>query len=316
MIAIGGYFELELRNGETYHPTAIKLNTGRNALEYILRERKYDKIHLPYFTCDVILEPLKKLNISFKFYSINDQFEPILEVENIPENEGFILNNYFGLKDDLIYKYRNFSTLIVDNSQAFFSKPLKNVDTFYSPRKFFGIPDGGYLYINVNSQMQMKRDISSDRFEHLLLRTEKGAEAGYRSFQINDENLEEQPILAMSLITEKLLKSIDYNFVINRRCNNFKLLNQGLRKHNQFTHILKSDDVPMVYPFWSKNKSIREALSSQLIFTAVYWPNVKNWCEPQTLEYRLADEVVYLPVDQRYGADEMNKILKIINDEL
>ena len=33
--AIGGYFELELRNGAHYHKDAIRLNTARNCFEYV-----------------------------------------------------------------------------------------------------------------------------------------------------------------------------------------------------------------------------------------------------------------------------------------
>ena len=33
-MSIGGYFELELPQGEEYHKNAIRLNTGRNAFEY------------------------------------------------------------------------------------------------------------------------------------------------------------------------------------------------------------------------------------------------------------------------------------------
>lgn len=41
MKAIGGYFELELPYSEEYHKNALRLNTGRNAFEYILRSKKY-----------------------------------------------------------------------------------------------------------------------------------------------------------------------------------------------------------------------------------------------------------------------------------
>ena len=61
MKTLGGYFELELRKGDHYHKTAIKLNTGRNAFEYLLRAKQYQKVYMPYFTCDVMLEPIKKL---------------------------------------------------------------------------------------------------------------------------------------------------------------------------------------------------------------------------------------------------------------
>lgn len=60
---IGGYIPLELSKGELYYPDLIALNTGRNALEYVLRIRKYTTIYLPYYTCEVLLEPLRKLNV-------------------------------------------------------------------------------------------------------------------------------------------------------------------------------------------------------------------------------------------------------------
>ena len=44
--AIGGYFSLELPYNEygEYHRDAIRLNTGRYCLEYVLRVKKYTKI--------------------------------------------------------------------------------------------------------------------------------------------------------------------------------------------------------------------------------------------------------------------------------
>ena len=63
MEPIGGYFSLELPHYGEYHKDAIRLNTGRNCLEYILRVRNYKKVYIPYYTCDVVLEPFKKLGI-------------------------------------------------------------------------------------------------------------------------------------------------------------------------------------------------------------------------------------------------------------
>ena len=74
--SIGGYFGLELRSKE-FHKDAIRLNTGRNALEYILLANSYKK-YLPCFTCNVLLEPIKKLNIQVVFYSINKSLNQYL----------------------------------------------------------------------------------------------------------------------------------------------------------------------------------------------------------------------------------------------
>ena len=58
MKSIGGFFSLELpinSKGELY-PTAIKLNSGRACLEYVLRLHNYSKIYLPFYTCQVVLD--------------------------------------------------------------------------------------------------------------------------------------------------------------------------------------------------------------------------------------------------------------------
>ncbi|MFW5983430.1 MAG: hypothetical protein ACOCQ4_02930, partial [bacterium] len=60
MNPIGGYFELELNKGEEFHKNALKLNTGRNAFEYVILEKQYKKVWLPYYMCDVMLEPLNR----------------------------------------------------------------------------------------------------------------------------------------------------------------------------------------------------------------------------------------------------------------
>ena len=81
MNPIGGYFELELPNFSEYHRNAIRLNTGRNALEYILRVREYKRIFIPYFTCDVLLQPIRKLGLQFEFYRIDDNLEAMFNFE-------------------------------------------------------------------------------------------------------------------------------------------------------------------------------------------------------------------------------------------
>jgi hypothetical protein len=117
MKAIGGYFELELRKGEEYHQKAIRLNTGRNALEFILRSRKYSKVFIPYYTCDVILEPFDKLDVKYEFYSIDKNFEPILDCTQIKTDEGFLYTDYFGLKNSFVIKLsEQCRNLIIDNS--------------------------------------------------------------------------------------------------------------------------------------------------------------------------------------------------------
>ena len=317
MKAIGGYFELELTKSKEYHKNALCLNTGRNALEYILKANSYRKIYIPYFTCDVLLQPIQKLGVKLEFYTIDEQFEPVFNYSILKEDECFLYTNYFGLKDSFIKtmpsKCKN---LVIDNAQSFYSKPIDNIDTFYSPRKFFGLTDGAYLYSNKEIVEKLSKDLSYERFEHLLKRIDQNAEEGYNVFTLNDEKLNNLPILKMSNLTRRILESIDYSSIAKQRIENYIYLDKKLKASNRLKIDFNQNQVPMVYPYWSKDKNLRQRLMENKIYTASYWANVKNWCEKESLENRLTGEVVFLTVDQRYGEEEMNLIIDIINQKL
>lgn len=313
MRAIGGYFELELNKKEEYHTSAVKLNTGRNALEYILTAKKYKKLYLPFYTCDVILQPLQKLSINYEFYHINELFEPLFEISLIKDDEAFLYTNYFGLKDSFIREYKNIcKNLIVDNAQAFFSDPCEDVDTFYSPRKFFGVPDGAYLYTNVKLSVSLEKDVSFQRFEHLLRRIDLGAEKGYSSYLDTEKLLDHQPIMEMSNLTYSILNSIDYEYVAKKRRDNFLYLHDNLGKLNQLKFELESDLVPMVYPFLPNKEGIRMILLKNRVYTAQYWAVLSQWVHSQCIEYKYSNELLHLPIDQRYSKGELNKIIDLV----
>lgn len=313
MKAIGGYFELELNKKEEYHLDAIRLNTGRNAFEYLLLANSYTKVYLPFFTCDVLLEPLKKHQIVYEFYNIDEQFEPLFDYNIVQSNEIFLYTNYFGLKDNFIKTLANkFKKLIIDNSQSFYSKPIDGIDTFYSPRKFFGIPDGAYLYSNKKLEIFLEKDTSFNRCSHLLKRMDSNAESGYEDFTVNDVSLRNQDIKEMSNLTQSLLSAIDYRVSADKRMQNFNVLHQALKETNKLQIDISNIGVPMVYPYWTENQNLRQKLLDNKVYTAIYWNNVKQWAMSGTLENRFVDEIVYLPLDQRYDFCDIGTITELI----
>ncbi len=311
--AIGGYFGLELPFLKEYYENQIRLNSGRNALEYILIANEYEKIYIPFFTCDVLLEPLKKVKIKFQFYNIDENFEPIINFNLIENNAVFLYTNYFGLKDDFIEMLtKKCANLIIDNAQSFFSEPLQGVDTFYSPRKFFGLPDGAYLFSNKVLKDKFKKDNSINRFSHLLKRIDNSAEDGYSDFAKNDLSLVNQPILEMSNLTKRLLQSIDYEYISNKRISNFNYLHENLKHLNKLNLNKNKNQVPLVYPLWTENEKLIIILNQNKIYTATYWPNVLHCTNEEMLEHKLTKQLIHLPVDQRYSKVELDFIIDLI----
>ena len=69
----------------------------------------------------------------------------------------------------------------------------------------------------------------------------------------------------------------------------------------------------MVYPFLAPIKGLREKLIENKIFVARYWPNVLDWTTKDDIEYLLAYQMQPLPVDQRYGEEDVEKLISLIN---
>lgn len=313
MEPIGGYFSLELSQHEEYHKDAIRLNTGRNCLEYILRAREYKKVYIPYYTCDVVLEPFKKLGIPYEYYHIDIHFE-IRDCFTLKDGEALLYTNYYGLKqhyvEQLAEKVGN--RLIVDNTQAFYAKPIEGIDTFYTCRKFFGVPDGAYLYTDKHLEEELDYDQSYERMLSLTKRIDLSPEAGYQDFRDTSKVLVGQTVKRMSKLTQRMMQGIDYVAVAQRRRTNYQILQDALGKENNLELPLEEDAVPMVFPYLVPVKGLREKLIENKIFVARYWPNVLDSTKKEDIDYLLAYQMQPLPIDQRYSEHEMKSIIEVI----
>lgn len=306
--AIGGYFELELRKGAHYHKDAIRLNSGRNCFEYILRARGCRKVYMPYYTCQVMFDTAKAAGVEIAYYSINEQLE-LVTLPQLQKGEAILYTNYYGLKQRYVEKLAKYygEQLIIDNAQAFFANPVAGIDTFYSPRKYFGVPDGGYLYTNARLYIDIPQTESISRMTHLLKRIEQGAEAGYADYQEAEASLDNRPIERMSKLTEALLCSIDYAEVAASRKCNFEYFSQQLGQSNLINLPLEPDAVPMVYPYWTGDAGVQKRLIENKIFIATYWPNVRENCGLETI---LKSNLLPLPIDQRYK--QLDALIRLI----
>lgn len=305
--SIGGYFELEIHHGDEFHNNAVRLNTARNSLRYIIKAYNIKKLYVPEYTCPVVWDAVAAENCEMAFYPISTSFMPDMD---FPENAYILYTNYFGICSDnvktLCGKYPN---LIVDNSHSFYSS-REGLASFNSARKFFGVPDGSYLFSDKIIQDGISQDISWQRASHLLIRTDQGPQNGYSTFQKNEEELSCIPISFMSKLTLELLRGIDYNNIAEIRRSNYLYLHEKLGEINECQKQLGAGDIPMVYPFIYTRKSLRTMLIEKNIFVPNYWHGQKDEKFGRTLERFLTA----LPIDQRYSQDDMDQIVSCLLD--
>jgi hypothetical protein len=318
---IGGYFgfekELFLQESPSVYPL---VDCGRSALFWILNDSRPEKIYLPFFSCHVLLDVLRQLNIRWEFLSLNSDFE----VEQIPflrENEVLIYINFFGLKEAYAKKLsvQLGTQVIIDNTHSLFSSGYESSWSFNSLRKFFGLPDGAQILGPKGTSADINHlEVNSHyRFEHLTKRLEGCVEEGYAIFKENEAmTWKHRSCRQISNMGRLLFSGLDSAYVREQRRSNFYFLHKALGSTNQLSASLFSDPeaVPFSYPYLPFRPIEHESLWDAKIFAPKLWPECIG---PQTEffnEHRWASSILHLPIDHRYSEDEMGRILSVIED--
>ncbi|WP_158860038.1 hypothetical protein [Lunatibacter salilacus] len=317
---IGSFLELDLVDfGEYYNQSNIvRLNSARAGIYHAIVSFGLDEIHIPYYMCSSVSNFLNFKGIRVNYYNIDNQLLPL--VEKNQESSCFLLVNYFGLFSDkkLLTVGKRFNNVIVDNSQAFFTKPINNSNflNVYSTRKFFGVPDGCYVIGENNIDIKYEEDKSSETSLFLFKRIEVGSSYSYETRMLNEKRIDNSDIMSMSKLTHKLLQSIDYKSIKNKRKNNFNLANNLFSYFNEFDFsVLKSDEaIPMVYPLVIRDESLMVKLQNKNIYTGRWWNHVLRHNGSNEFEGFLSRFMLPIPIDQRYGNHEFEYILKQLND--
>lgn len=314
--AIGGYFELELPvKGQVPHAKSVRFQSARAAFLALLRARQPDKIWMPTYICDAMVSPLRNETMPCSWYNVDNNFA-VHNAVQIGPNDVLLYVNYFGICDGHVEELlQRFSPqqIVLDFSQSFFSPPRNEaLATIYSPRKFFGIPDGGILVSQMPMSQPMNRDDESfGRLAHLIRRLGDSPESGYDDFCRAEESLSNCEPKGMSELTERILRSIDFDLVRERRNENFAYLHRKLRDLNPLRIDFDDGFAPMCYPFVSTSASLKSNLIANRIFIPTYWPEALARVQGQ-FPRNYVECLVPLPVDQRYGTSDMDRIASFV----
>jgi hypothetical protein len=312
---IGGYFELELpQERAPVHREAHRFQSARSAFLALLRGARPRRVWMPHYLCDSMYAPLRAAGVDFVQYSLDQQFGIAGELDLEPGDWLYYVN-YFGVcgsQADRIIRQYGSSRVVIDNCQAFYEPVRECVATIYSPRKFFGLPDGGLLITACPVPVPEAFDNQSKlRTEHLIARLAAGPEAGYAAYQRAEQSLEALEPKRMSRLTDRILASIDLAAAQSARKRNFALLHEMLGRWNTLPIDPAQIDGPLCYPLVVDCPTLRQALIAERVFVATYWSDVLETVTSGSQEEFWVKNLLPLPCDQRYGASDMTRIAVI-----
>ena len=314
---LGGAFGLELPEYNNFPygeaPGCAWVNSGRAAFECLLHSMpRPQRVLVPRFVCDTVLEPLLRQKLTIERYPISEQLEPRTPAD-ASAGDLLLLVNYFGLNTQAVQAaaLRHPGPVVIDATTALYCPPLPGIPTFYSPRKFGGLCDGGIACAPFPLQLPPDTDTSATRALGMLMRTEMGAEAAADQQQAAEAELC-GPARRMSPLTRRLLLATNWHAAAERRLANYAELHAALAPINRLQLPATPPAAPMCYPLVCGIPGLRDELIDAGIALPLYWPEVINSTEATETENILARTLLPLPLDQRYSTTDMQRIVRLI----
>lgn len=314
----GAYFPIELPMKEELFVGNSQLRVerydcGRNAIAVAAMSVKASKVYIPYYNCDTVRETLEINNIPYELYYLDEDLNP--KVPELSENEWILWVNYFGncRKDRYEQLEKKYGRIIFDNTQSFFAEPVIGKQCFnvYSPRKFVGVSDGAYLVWGNDYEVltDFPVDVSWERSAFMFKSIELGTNAAYQDNLCSMDHMG-RDIRKMSVLTQRILSSIDYQDVRERRNRNIAIVKEGLKDLNKFPFEI-NDDL-MVYPLYIENNDLRKLLVGNKIYVSQWWKFLLDIVPEDTVESRFSKWIFPIPIDQRYGEEDMKQLVELV----
>ena len=301
---IGGFFGLELPQYRNFpyaeSDCCAYVSSGRAAFACLLSSiPRPARAFVPRFTCDTVLQPLRRLGIPTLRYELTSEWMPLLPLP--PQKDDLLLlTNYFGFTGQAVAEAaaKHPGPCVVDATTALYAAPGE-LPTFYSLRKFAGVPDGGVACAPFPLTLPQEEDRSASRALYMLQRTEDGAEAALAACEHAEQELSDMPPRRMSPLTRALLQSIDWQHAARRRCENYAELHALLSPINRWQLPEQAPSAPYCYPLLSGIPGLRDELIDSGIALPFFWPEVIRDTEADSPANQLARQLLPLPLDQR-----------------
>jgi dTDP-4-amino-4,6-dideoxygalactose transaminase len=109
-----------------------------------------------------------------------------------------------------------------------------------------------------------------------------------------------------------LLNCFDYSEIGERRRENYRVLNDALRRFAVFPD-LPAGVVPLGFPIRARDRDrLRHALFDRGIYPPIHWP-IEGVVPPEfESSHRLAARILTLPCDQRYDGSDMERMARVV----
>lgn len=320
----------------------VFLLSGRTALEYIIRDitkhHTVKSVLLPSYCCHTMIEPFCRHGISVRFYDVyfDEQRGLSVDIPKVQNDEIFYYLTYFGFSDlfgaDLrtikdacavFIEDRTHSWLCgsancdADYSYASYRK-WTGFDAIAQATKKNGVFDAFPTSVHEKYSAMRRKAFAMKR---AFMETGTGDKQKFLNLFGGAEALLETDYVgyAPSAETMAAFLRLDTEQMQEIRRRNAKVLIDGLRdvpKVKLLFSDLNKEDVPLFVPVLiSENRAdLRKYLIDHAVYCPIHWPKSTFHEGISNRAEALYRQELSLICDQRYGCDDMERIVELIRE--
>lgn len=302
------------------------------------------EVLIPAFTCQTVITPFEEAGWKCHYYGIKknlriDTTHLIVAIESFNVSL-LVVHPYFGMElseaeiKALQYVSDKGIQIILDITQCIFSNKTYPFVTYTvgSYRKWFSIPDGGFLLKSKNTKyilqpLKENTEFTEREIAAMYLRGQYFCNDEKRTKDISIRLSKEADHIIDSNISPHSMSKVAYSLLLTQDINQ----NRNCRFSNSkflFTHIKNSEKVSKVYQYFEEvttpplyfiiyvddRPSLQRLLIQNSIYAPVIWPvedeNVLINEEVRDI-YR---HLLAIPCDQRYDINDMKRVVEIIKN--
>ena len=317
-------------------------SSGRSAISLVLSdfEIQCKRALLPSFTCESVIVPFLQKGYHVEYYSVGnnliiDRDSFLKDIKN-SDASVILIHNYFGfdttssIKEVITDLRKQGIVVIEDITQVLYSSFERLHADYYvgSFRKWDGIPDGGFV-LKANGRFRFKPEKEDTRLieakidammaKYNYLFCGVGEKSVFlKKFSEAEELLEKQStIYRMAEASYKEQANLNIDLLKAKRRSNYQYLLRNLN-HKMvtplFEHIADSV-VPLYFPVLcgGARASLQVWLRDNHIFAPIVWPKPECILDAIRDTDYFYDNLLCIPCDQRYGQEEMEKVISVID---
>lgn len=309
-----------------------------------LHSGKREKVMIPAYTCQTVITPFEETGWDCIFYPIKRDLRidtNSLDVQISRHHpSAIIIHPFYGMdfnteEESALQRIKEKSiTIILDLTQCLFSnKCYPFVDfTVASYRKWFPIPDGGFLESNINKASIIQptkeyTEFTEKEIAAMYLRGQYFENEEQRTKKISIQLSKEADHISERNITAHKMSDVAYNLLQKenilenqiQRINNYTFLFRNILETQKVKKVCQNIEevttAPLYFTVYTKNqKELQHLLAQDAIYAPVMWP-------VEDERVFINDEIKYIynhllaiPCDQRYTVGDMQRAVNIINN--